>query len=489
MSVLRKYFDAAVSSAITKAIVASSSIMVLFLLNAILGKAGFGTFMLALTIMRIFGLITSSGFSQLMLFRVSREAHSGPNGKTARRMLGNSLVYALLLSVLVAMVTLLMRNEVGRVASNPALADWLLAAGLIIPADVLRYVVASWYRALQRIRVAVLVRDGVPAMLLPVLLAAVWLTDGKAFTPELAGLVYGASALLPALALLIMHPPLLFLHRGIFSRWDVFYGAKMSLTQLAAQPARQIDIVLVGFLASAGVTAEYVLASRLAQILMMSKSFLAQLLVPRIGYRLGRSEVIELVAEYNAVRYVSLCFAILAGMIYVAFPLQIMDLFGEYTQGAVLIALVAAMLVRVGVGPSGNYLAQAGYAGWTLWSTISGFVSNVLLAVWWIPEHGAMGAAMAFFVAVLIQNAISVGAVWYFDRFPALNAGTGLVLLTVTTLLLGNAGGYIDGLVAVFGMTVVLMITASSNWKDLLAVWRKYRANFAINLGCASKPK
>jgi O-antigen/teichoic acid export membrane protein len=377
---------------------------------------------------------------------------------------------------------LILRNDIGRLASKPELAHWLLASGLIIPADVVRYVVASWYQAWQRIRIAVFVRDGFTAMLLPLLLFGVWLTGGEYFTPESAALIYATSSVLPSLVLLILHPPQLSLVQGVFSRWDISYGGKMSLTKLAAQPARQIDIVFVGFLASSGMTAEYVLASRLAQVLMMSKSFLAQLLVPRIGYRLARFETDQLVTEYNAVRGTSLFIAISAGLIIVAFPSQIMGLFGDYTQSAVLVTLVAAMLIRVGAGPSGNYLAQAGYAGWTLVNIIFGLVANAALAIWWVPKHGAMGAALSFLVAVLIQNMGTIGVAWYKDKFPALNVGTALVLVMVSALLLLNVVGQIDGWLSVLGMMVVLLIMAINGWGTISVVWRAARTRFSSNL-------
>jgi hypothetical protein len=84
-----------------------------------------------------------------------------------------------------------------------------------------------------------------------------------------------------------------------------------------------------------------------------------------------------------------------------------------------------------------------------------------------------MGAAIAFFVSVLMQNAVSVGSAWYLDRFPTLNAGTGVVLLVLSALLLGNASGLVDGWVTASGMMVVLMAMAFRSWEDMVAVYRR----------------
>jgi O-antigen/teichoic acid export membrane protein len=92
-----------------------------------------------------------------------------------------------------------------------------------------------------------------------------------------------------------------------------------------------------------------------------------------------------------------------------AFPATVLSLFGPgFGQGAAaLVVLSAACVVNVGVGNAQTVVLMAGRSTWNLATAGAGFAVQLGAGIWLAPRYGVTGAALAWGLAIVVDNTAS----------------------------------------------------------------------------------
>lgn len=409
MQIGQRYFRAVSIAGFSKIYTAASAIAVLWLINAVAGKAGLGLVMSAYALSNILGSIVASWARAIIMYHGARQEEFYENaGKT-----GACLFYTFVIGMAFALCVYWLAPWLADAMDKPAIAGWLRGICLMIPAFALNGALTSLYRAQQDIRRMVLYFEIWPATLRLIAFGAIYMMS----LPSgwiVAG--YIASFLLPFIALYCRRPLPIRLNPRYLSRWDMRHGGQVGLDRVVTKSMNNLVIVLLGFMVSAEIVAQYVLAMRVALFLQFPKLVIAQLKVPRMGRYMYANDYNMLMAEFDIMRLLSLA-ATLTGVACLAVvgP-YLLELFGDYDGAYPLVMLLAiAALIRVGFGALGGYLTIAGYAGRAFIVNVFGLCVFLALLFMLTPDMAAQGAALAVTLSAFVVLTMQILVIRYSD--------------------------------------------------------------------------
>jgi O-antigen/teichoic acid export membrane protein len=229
----------------------------------------------------------------------------------------------------------------------------------------------------------------------------------------------------------------------------------------------------------------YVAALNLARMLSIVPSVLSGILFSSLSWALARHN--EALAQHyiqNASRFAAIVLFPLCTMLAVhAAPLMGLLYTDMYASGGIFLALQLAAfgckaffdLYMHGLMAAGKYYLAAGFL---LTLLPLGVLGNLVL----IPQHGALGAALALLAIILLGTLIA--AVWAYQRFGALIKKASLIRITAATVLtawlstqisLNRFGLLLEfaGFLVVYGL--LLSLLKELCWDDLkaFALWEK----------------
>jgi len=374
-----------------------------WLLNRILAKGGYGNYEFAFTIVSLLLLVGAGGLNHAVMYRLSR-LDSPPEKLDGHDFAGAALGWSLLLSTLFAGLVFWGAPFVEALAGNEDLAFWVSLLAFLIPIGAARGIYQSWHEARQRIPESIFMGKVLPAIARVILLSAVWLLWP---TAELVIAAVLLSELGPLLGWYVRTPVNPFRLRGQLSSWDVWYSVKLAITQGFSRTTQRTDILMVGVLATAEATAEYAVASKLALLLAMSHNILNSILRPRIGRFLSKQAWTALKREYDQTRTVALISALIGATVFAFSGKWLLGVFGDYQASyPILMILAGAHIANVSFGMCGGYLGIAGYAGWTLAVSAMNLSLNIAANFLLIPVIGAVGAAVATLLSMMVGNIV-----------------------------------------------------------------------------------
>jgi len=141
-----------------------------------------------------------------------------------------------------------------------------------------------------------------------------------------------------------------------------------------------------------------------------------------------------------------------------AFPGTVLSLFGPgFDEGAAALAVLsAACVVNVGVGNAQTVILMAGRSVWNLAVAGTGFAVQLGLGVWLVPRYGVLGAALAWGLAIVVDNVASALLVRHRLGFRTVDRGylhaAAVALVVVAPVVFGvrallgdTAGGAVLG--------------------------------------------
>jgi len=439
----------------------------IWLLNRILVKGAYGNYEFAFTIVGLLMLAGSGGLNHAVMYRLSRldappEELDGHD--FAEAVLGWSLIVSLLFSGTVFFGA----PYVEALAGNEGLAFWVSLLSFLIPIKVARGVYQSWFKARQRIPEAILMGKMLPAIGKTGFLGGVWMIWP---TPEGVVVAILLSGLIPLLIWYGRTPVNPLNLWGQLSSWDIWYSLKLVLTKGLSKTLKRADLLMVGFLAVAEATAEYAVAAKISLLPVVGHKVLNTVLRPRIGRFLGQNNWQSISREYDQSRTVALLFALLGTCVLALLGEPILELFGDYSAAyPVLIMLAASYVLSTSFGMGGGYLNIAGYAGWTLGTTIMLLILNVSLNYVLIPLYGALGASVATLISYGSVNTAVAVAIYYLDglkiySIQLLGVTGGAVLITG-----GLAAELIPVMYASSGIIVITLITLYIKYRKIEGV-------------------
>jgi len=469
-SKLSIYLRSSGISLLAKVVANGSGFASVWLLNRILVKGAYGNYELAFTIVALSVLVGSGGLNHAVMYRLSR-VDAAPEELDGHDFAGAALGWSLLLSCAVVLVLTFGAPYVETLGGNENLGFWISLLAFLIPIKVAKAVYNSWYKARQRIPEAITMGAMLPALGKAGFLGSVWLV-----WPTPAGVVVAVllSELIPLL-IWYARTPINPLHLGgQFSSWDVWYSLKLALTKGLSKTLKRADVLMVGFLAAAEATAEYVVAAKIALLLVVAHQMLNGILRPRIGRFLGQKRPEAIQREYDQSRTVALLFA-LSGMAFFAIlGKPILEIFGEYSSAyPVLMILAASHVVKVSFGMCGGYLNIAGYAGWTLTTTLSLLLANISVNYLLIPAFGALGAAYATLFSFSMVNILVAYVVRKLDGLKIYSFELSYVSVGVVTLVSLKVSNLVGPRTTFVVLVLIIIATLYVKSKRLIPMAKK----------------
>jgi len=385
----------------------------------LLGATGYGRVLVPMAIVQIVGLLGLSGYAGLAVREIPARIATGDAGgltafvRHAFLMVVGLSAAATVLLVIVAVDT----NLVG-----PEYRETLeIGALIVVPfalIGLLRGLAQGFGRVAQAQAPSELIRPGV--MFLPLAVIALL---GLPFGP----LTYMWFSL--GTALVSMLAAALWLWRSERARLSARAQSERARHFVAALPflglglvdtlQGQINTLLLGTFASPHEAGVFQPIVRLTPVLTLPVMAAAMRFGPRIA-ELWQNRDIE------RIRWITRTFTWTTSLLTLGLALSIavagpwlMSIFGpEFRQSAPLLWYVAgAQVFNAACGPAGWLLAMSGRSGSTLAGQIAGLAVNAVVGVILIPLHGALGAAIALALGIIVWNVTTLAMATAHYRF------------------------------------------------------------------------
>lgn len=369
-----------------------------FLLNSILGKNDFGLFMMALAFFQILGSALASFFQNIILYHGARDL----SGTQSLSRLSSALGLGGIGSILIAML-----GGMAAWAVFHSIALSFLA--MIVPAFTMLQILTGWYRGQQDIKSLAFYRDFLPAILRTFFLGLLFLDNKGHFF--MVSSSYVLACFVPLLLLYARRAFPIQFNLKTLDGWDMRYGGFAMLGQLINQSNRQLAIIILGILGSAMQVADFTMAMRFGQFLLLPKNAIVSLLTPRIGQHFQKQDSQGLYIEFHGGRVLSLLFTVLGFIaLYFVMPL-ILPLAGDYAHIMPIFTILAvASFVRAGFGDVGGYVQMAGYSAHAFCVHCLALLGLLCGIIFFVPLLGDLGGpaavACSALIAMMGMNAI-----------------------------------------------------------------------------------
>ena len=474
MSEKLKYYSKSVAATFASRTVAQiCSLIIVVLLNRIIGKEQYGTYVFVASALVILGIMATAGVDRAILFRFSRAPdHRDP--LSDRAIINFALVSVLLNSLVWVLVFFGVIYFIDDQIDLPNIIFWAVTLSLRTPFIALSQIFSSWYQARRLVAPAVLVPTIDPIVQLALL--SLVLFAFPAIEAVAAAVIAGS--IVPPVVWLILAPKT---GRQRFERLtssDVTYGIKMMLTSVTHRGVQRIDILMVGLLATSSITAEYAVAARLAIFVAIGNELLAPAFTPRMGRLIAGRQISTLLREYEQNRLVALSVAILAGAFFALLGPYLLAIIGEYQESQpILLILSAAHVIAVGFGANGRYLAMAGYGTQSLVTTLIMLTAAIVLNLLLIPVLGGEGAALGTLLSLLGVNAYISLLIWRLDDIATMSWVILAIIAAAGSLLLLGAFDVIGEFITVLVLLCVLGILLAHQMDLWLAPTRRLWLN------------
>jgi O-antigen/teichoic acid export membrane protein len=175
-----------------------------------------------------------------------------------------------------------------------------------------------------------------------------------------------------------------------------------------------LDVVLVGALGSAHDAGIYATATRVVAAGSIVLQAVLLVIGPQISGLVARSEWgrAQSIYQVSTTWLTTLSFPLYLSV--AAFAPLVLGIFGEeFTAGATALTILSlAMLIDMATGPVTTVLLMAGKSAWNLYNMATTLAVNIGLNVLLIPPFGLTGAAIAWAVALVVQNLVPLVQIW-----------------------------------------------------------------------------
>ncbi|MDG4767504.1 lipopolysaccharide biosynthesis protein [Solwaraspora sp. WMMD406] len=378
------------------------------------GPAGAGAFFTAVGLLTVACAVCTLGAETGLLWSLPRR-RTGPDGDAAR-MVPVALIPPLVLAGVAAVAGLLAAPQLAAVLFDPATAGGrrlvqLCAVGL--PVLVAVGLLLATVRAVRPIGAYVSVQFFLLPIGRPLLVGLAAFTSGAVLLGMSGWLLPAVIAVLVCAAL-VVRP--LGVGAGAAVRpgrgdWRTFWRFALPRAGSAAIDAggMWVGVLLAAILAGPaaaglfGAVGRYVLAGQLAL------QGLRVAVAPQLSRLLGEDRRTAAAAVHRQLTTWALVLSWPVYLLLAVFAPGFLSVFGpEFTAGAAAMTwLSLAMLVNVAVGNVQTLLLMSGRSGLHLLAAAANLVVTVSLGLWWIPQYGVSGAAVAWGTGIVVENLIA----------------------------------------------------------------------------------
>lgn len=459
---VRPYVAGAGAGLLAKSLSLAAGFGNLWLLTQMLAKEQFAGYVFVVALLTWLAILGTAGLDRTILFRLSR-TEIAPDDPGAGALVAAALLIVLPVSAVLAVIVAL-GTSIRRLDHLPGLDFWLTVLAPLVVTTCLGRIFEAWYWACGRVAASVLVPaagDVARTVGLGVAFFVSPTESGVAAAVVVAALVPLLiwSVIVPLGALRRPAPP---------PRGDVGYGVKAMLSRAVDEGTNQLDIIVIGILATAAATADYAVAARLALVVAVVKGLLTPVLTPRLGRYSASGSREVLLREYDQVRLLGLVAALASAALFAALGRQALALFGDFERSyPLLMILVAGYVVSVGFGSNAAFLTISGHAGWMLAARLALLVVIVSLNLVLVPALGATGAALSMAGGMVAMNVFMCYAIWRLHRLPTMSPGLVILVAGAHAMLQCVAFGVLSGTAAALGLgalAAVLLVAQRPLW-------------------------
>ncbi|MEJ5915164.1 lipopolysaccharide biosynthesis protein [Pseudokineococcus sp. 1T1Z-3] len=225
---------------------------------------------------------------------------------------------------------------------------------------------------------------------------------------------------------------------------------------MAASGLVWADVLLLGALTDQSQVGVYAVATRLAALVVLAGPPVVGAAAPHLAHLLHVGDLAEAGRVYASATRWTLVLALPAAVVVARHPQELLGVVGPGFTGAAAVTLVLLVghLVGAAAGPCTALLTMAGRVRLSMLVNVAVLVLDVLLVLALVPRLGALGAALAWAVALVVGNT----AKWVLARsVVGVRAGAeGLGRLAVATGAAGVAAAGVGSLVETGVGAVVL---------------------------------
>lgn len=379
-----------------------------------LGADGAGALFSVIGLLTILSAVCCLGADTGLIWAIPRRTTG--SARDAARLLPVAMLPTLALAALVAVVGLVAADGIAAAlldGDDPDGATLIRLAAVGVPVIVAATVLLAAVRAARGVAGYVAVQFLFVPIARPVLIG-VAVALGGGLLPALAGWLLPL-AVAPAVALALLARPLGLTAgatlRSARADWRSFWSFALPRAVSVAIDAGSmwVGVLLTAALAGQAQAGVFAAVGRYALAGLLVMQGLRVAVAPRLSRLLGAGRRAEAAAVYRRTTLWIVALSWPAYLLLAVFAPAFLQLFGvQFRSGATPMAvLAAAMAVNVGVGLVQTVLLMSGNSRGHLLATAAGLALNVAASLLLIPRLGALGAAVAWSLGIVVENVIA----------------------------------------------------------------------------------
>lgn len=379
-----------------------AQVFALFVMAWLLPKAEFGDMMTAFAVYRILSYGIGTGCAAIIVYHVARNATDEVELRTLRSL----TVIGCFIAAIVIGVLIMAAPNISTLIGKPRIAFWLFHLAPFGLLSTLVTIAGGAYDGRHEINRSIFVVELVPNLARLVFLGAlyalsapaIWIAYALALAHLVSWLIILQRMLSPAV-------------KGFYriTRWDAGFTGRYILHSLLSLQLQGVDMVVVGWLFTSDVAADYAIAGRIAALFPFFQQIVLKKFAPRCGQLLAARDYQLLELEAGICRSSSVgAVAGLTGAMLIVAPI-ILHGAGNFTSAiTMLVALGAAPFVRSFFAGGEAILRMAGQASFNLAVMAGSFafvVVTPLLTHHWL---GIFALPLGMTLSALLLNPLIV---------------------------------------------------------------------------------
>lgn len=396
------YLGSAVFGAGTRIVSLGAQMLALFVMAWLMPKSDFGDLMTVFAIYRVLSYGIGTGCAATILYHVSRQ----PDDATEIRVHRTFAVIGLVLGGLAIAALVLVSPIVANEISKPRIAFWMLHLAPFGLLSTLVTLAGGAYDGRHAINRSIFVVELLPNVVRVALLGLLFVVSGPAV---LVAYVLAISHFVAWVAVLrrLLRPQVTGFYR--ITRWDASFTGRYILHSLLSLQLQGIDMIVVGWLFTSNVAADYAIAGRIAALFPFFQQITLKKFAPRCGQLLATHEYATLEREAGNCRSSSVgAVAGLTGLLLMLAPFALRGA-GDFGSAiTMMVALGAAPYVRSFFAGGEAILRMAGQSGFNLGIMAASFAFVVITPLLTHQWLGIFSLPLGMVFSALLLNPLIV---------------------------------------------------------------------------------
>jgi O-antigen/teichoic acid export membrane protein len=389
------------------------------LLARTLGAEPFGVWVVAYSIAQTLAALGLVG-SDWIVLRQGSYYHGIGDRPRLRRTVHLALALAGTALVVLGAILIALAPLLGQAVFHSAsIVPMLRLAGVMGPVIGIGQIMLFGTQAFKDMRDVALIRNVVAPLTRLVFVAVALLATSSQLSAFIG--VFAAELAIAGMAVRALHRRLpLFGPTGAIETGPLIrFALPVWGKRLSEVTRSQLFPIFLGSLASLEDSAVFAAGKRVALAPAAVINSMNQVFSPMGSDLFLRGRRDELIALFKSVAKWGFLLGFPLFCLEVTFPGDILAMFGkDFTSGdTALIVLAVGMLFQFGTGPVTVTLIVIGRPRLALLDYIIVILAEIGLAIWLIPGHGVLGAAIASMVGNMLNNVLPLGQIWHLLHF------------------------------------------------------------------------